>query len=603
MSQINEQIADYQLADLSPALKAANSGNTLLENLPVWLSAQTRKSAGRGRSASNTLQYGVQKLRELILELAVRGKLVPQDSNDEPASILLEKIAEEKARLVREGKIKKQKPLPEIAPSEVFLDEPAGWQSVRLGDIVQIIRGITFPASEKSKTPEDGRVACLRTTNVQQNIEWDDLLFISESFISRNEQYIQPQDIVMSMANSRELVGKVALVDSKPDMPVTFGGFLGVIRPIQLNPMFLMIALRTPQIKNELIGSASQTTNIANISIGKLNPMVFPVPPLPEQHRIVKKVDELMALCDQLEQQQADAVQAHDTLVKVLLDTLIQSETAEDFQQNWQRLAAHFDTLFTTESSIDQLKQTLLQLAVMGKLVPQDPNDGPASELLKILREEKKQLVNRKQAKDSGKLHQKAPSVPPYDLPSKWNWVRFRELIHCYRGHNPPKSEFASEPRPGYVRFIQITDFKTDANAVYVPDSSRNKMIYKGEIIMAAYRHVGKLSRAMEGAFNVALCKVMEFAPLNRDYIELLIGTDLVKGELLRASERGHIPSMHSDHLLSLLVPLPPLAEQHRIVQKVDELMALCDQLKVRLIQAQTLQQKLADTVINEALR
>ena len=101
MSQVNEQTADYQLADLSPALKAADADNILLESLPVWLSAQTRKSAGRGRSASNTLQYGVQKLRELILELAVRGKLVSQDSNDEPASILLEKVAEEKAKAAK----------------------------------------------------------------------------------------------------------------------------------------------------------------------------------------------------------------------------------------------------------------------------------------------------------------------------------------------------------------------------------------------------------------------------------------------------------------------------------------------------------------------
>jgi type I restriction enzyme S subunit len=170
-------------------------------------------------------------------------------------------------------------------------------------------------------------------------------------------------------------------------------------------------------------------------------------------------------------------------------------------------------------------------------------------------------------------------------------------LIWCYRGHNPPKSEFVYKPQKNYVRFVQITDFKTDKSAVYVPVSSKNKMVFKGEIIMAAYRHIGKLSRAMEGAFNVALCKILEFQPMNRDFVELLIGTDVVKGELLRASQRGHIPSMHSNHLLSLLVPLPPLAEQHRIVAKVDELMLLCDRLKEQMKNIQTTQLHLADAI------
>lgn len=176
-------------------------------------------------------------------------------------------------------------------------------------------------------------------------------------------------------------------------------------------------------------------------------------------------------------------------------------------------------------------------------------------------------------------------------------------MIWCYRGHNPPKSEFIYEPQDGYVRFVQITDFKTDKSAVYVPRSPKNKMVYKDEIIMAAYRHIGKLSRRMEGAFNVALCKILEFQPMSRDFVELVIGTDVVKGELLRASERGHIPSMHSDHLLSLLVPLPPLAEQHRIVAKVDELMALCDRLKARLKTAQATQLQLADTLVESAIQ
>ena len=169
-----------------------------------------------------TAPGGVAKLRELILTLAVQGKLVPQDPADEPASVLLQKIRAEKDRLIAEGKIKRDKPLAEIAEEEKPFELPQGWEWVPLGEVVEIIRGITFPASEKTKEKAPGRIACLRTANVQEQIEWDDLLFIAESFVGREDQRVQIHDIVMSMANSRELVGKVALVEHIPHEAATF---------------------------------------------------------------------------------------------------------------------------------------------------------------------------------------------------------------------------------------------------------------------------------------------------------------------------------------------------------------------------------------------
>ena len=183
----------------------------IVDHIDTWTTAlQTRSTAGRGSSGKIDL-YGIKKLRELILELAVRGKLVPQDPNDEPASELLKRIAAEKAELVKLGKIKKPKPLPEISEEEKPFELPEGWEWVRLGDFTNIIRGITFPGSEKAQTYSQGKIACLRTANVQEQIDWDDLIYISDSFVKREDQFLQENDIVMSMANSRELVGKVAL--------------------------------------------------------------------------------------------------------------------------------------------------------------------------------------------------------------------------------------------------------------------------------------------------------------------------------------------------------------------------------------------------------
>ncbi|MDS1158710.1 restriction endonuclease subunit S [Escherichia coli] len=341
----------------------------IIDHMETWTSAlQTRSTAGRGSSGKIDL-YGIKKLRELILELAVRGKLVPQDPNDEPASELLKRIAAEKAELVKQGKIKKQKPLPEISEEEKPFELPVGWEWVRLGDFTNIIRGITFPGNEKSQFQAPGKIACLRTANVQEQIDWDDLIYISDSFVKRDDQYLQEHDIVMSMANSRELVGKVALASLPDNSKFTFGGFLSVLRPLVVNEIYLMALLRCETYKSQLIESASQTTNIANISLAKLNPLPVCIPPAKEQIHIVKKMNELMSLCDQLEQQSLTSLDAHQQLVETLLGTLTDSQNAEELAENWARISEHFDTLFTTEASVDALKQTILQLAVMGKLL------------------------------------------------------------------------------------------------------------------------------------------------------------------------------------------------------------------------------------------
>ncbi|MDG3087279.1 hypothetical protein P7F88_14810 [Vibrio hannami] len=152
-------------------------------------------------------------------------------------------------------------------------------------------------------------------------------------------------------------------------------------------------------------------------------------PPSDEQHRIVAKVDELMALCDQLEQQTEASIEAHQVLVTTLLDTLTNSADADELMQSWARISEHFDTLFTTEESIDQLKQTILQLAVMGKLVPQDPSDEPAAELLKRIAEEKAQLVKEKKIKKQKALPPISEDEKPFELPSGWEWCHLNSLI------------------------------------------------------------------------------------------------------------------------------------------------------------------------------
>jgi type I restriction enzyme S subunit len=163
---------------------------------------------------------------------------------------------------------------------------------------------------------------------------------------------------------------------------------------------------------------------LVHLTKEKMEKLVINVPPLEEQQRIVAKVDELMQLCDQLEDKQSLSSDAHDQLVDTLLNVLINSYDVDEFQQNWQRISENFDLLFTTEYSIDQLKQTILQLAVMGKLVKQDPNDEPASELLKQIAEEKAKLIKEGKIKKSKPLLEISNEEKQYEIPHNWVWAR-----------------------------------------------------------------------------------------------------------------------------------------------------------------------------------
>ncbi|HCB1113549.1 TPA: restriction endonuclease subunit S [Klebsiella quasipneumoniae subsp. similipneumoniae] len=579
----------------------------ITDHIDIWSSAlQTRSTAGRGSNGKIDL-YGIKKLRELILELAVRGKLVPQDPNDEPASELLKRIATEKAELVKQGKIKKQKPLPKISEDEKPFELPEGWEWARLGSTVAIIRGITFPASEKHKEPSEGKVACLRTANVQDSIEWDDLLYVSESFVKRSEQFAEKGDIVMSMANSRELVGKVAYIYNIPTGSATFGGFLSVIRPYGFNAAFLMSVLRSPNIKSTLIDNSSQTTNIANISLEKLNPLVISVPPIGEQNRIASKVEELMSLCDQLEQQSLTSLDVHQQLVETLLATLTDSQNAEVLTENWARISQHFDTLFTSEASIDALKQTILQLAIMGKLVPQDPNDEPASELLKRIEQEKAQLVKE------GKIKKHPPVEPlgePALLPRSWLNIVVQDFADIRLGSTPDRSEkkYWNGDIPWVSSGEVANEVILDTKEKITPEGFKNSstsMIPTGSLLMAIIGQ-GK-TRGQTAILGIDACTNQNVAAFV--FNQVLVEPEYVwiwaKSKYLSHRGDGHggaQPALNGKKVRSFIFPLAPIKEQQRIVSEVKRLNDICDTLQSRLQSAQQTQLHLADALTDAAL-
>ena len=549
---------------------------------------------------------GVARLRELILTLAVQGKLVPQDPADEPASVLLQKIRAEKDRLIAAKALKREKNEPALTDDELPFELPDSWSWVALGEVIDIVRGITFPADQKTREAAPGRIACLRTSNVQLAIEWDDLLFVDRSFMGREDQLIQHHDIVMSMANSRELVGKVALIEHVPHAEATFGGFLGVLRPRKIEPRYAMAVLRTPYARSLLIDSSSQTTNIANVSLAKLRPLPFPLPPEAEQSRIVTRVEELMRLCDALEAKGQLGAAQHTQLVSTLLGTLTASTTPEELADHWQRVAQHFDLLAGRPEAIDALEQTLLQLAVRGLLVPQDPQDEPASALLQKIRTEKDRLIATGQIKQGKPLPPITDEEKPFELPVGWEWGRLEQLsiaiVDC--PHSTPK--FVESGRlcldtnsfkqgvllPHKLRFVDESTF-VERNARLAPQP--------GDLVFAREGSVGESILIPDGVDACLGQRVMLFrfsTQVSKEFVRLAISSTSFLDALLAMHKGIGAKHVNVGDMRNAVIPLPPLPEQSRIVTRITALRRLCADLRQRLAERQSVQARLAEALV-----
>ncbi|MGY5357173.1 restriction endonuclease subunit S [Cronobacter dublinensis] len=575
----------------------------ITDHIDIWSSAlQTRSTAGRGSNGKIDL-YGIKKLRELILELAVRGKLVPQDPNDEPASELLKRIATEKAELVKQGKIKKQKPLPEISEDEKPFELPVGWEWVRLGDAVEVINGRAYKKNEMllSGTP------LLRVGNLFTSNEW----YYSDLELDE-DKYIDKGDLIYAWSAS---FGPFIWQGNKVIYHYHIWK-LKVFSEPSLNKYFLhdYLASITEKIKSQGNGIA-----MLHMTKERMEKQVIALPPIEEQIKIVSKIKELMSLCDQLEQQSLTSLDAHQQLVETLLAMLIDSQNAEELTENWARISQHFDTLFTTEASIDALKQTILQLAVMGKLVPQDPNDEPASELLKRIEQEKAQLVKEGKIKKQKQLPPVSDDEKPFELPIGWEWCRIGEIIaNMDAGWSPACSP---EPSPnediwGVLKTtaVQSLEYREQENKT-LPNSKLPRPQYEvhdGDILVtrAGPKNRVGVSCLVEKTRPKLMIsdKIIRFNLILNDisakYISLCLNRG-VTADYLEASKSGMAESqmnISQENLRSAPIALPPTAIQLKVISTIEDFFKVCDQLKSRLQSAQQTQLHLADALTDAAL-
>jgi type I restriction enzyme S subunit len=583
----------------------------ITEHMDIWTAADTAKRSGRGRASSNAGSvYGVKKLRELILELAVRGKLVPQDANDEPASELLKRIQAEKAKLVAEGKIKKDKPLAPIAEDEKPFELPHSWEWVRIGSICH---------DWGQKTPDvDFTYIEVSAIDSLRGVISSPELVNPENAPSRARKIVKEGTVIYSTIRPYLLNIAVIEDDFQPE-PIASTAF-AIVHPFCLMPPRYFLSYFRSPVFVRFVESVQMGIAYPAINDGQFFSGLIALSPLAEQHRIVAKVDELMALCDQLEAQHSNAAAAHEKLVSHLLGTLTQSQTADDFSANWQRISAHFDTLFTTEASIDALKQTLLQLAVMGKLVPQDANDEPASELLKRIQAEKSKLVAEGKIKKDKPLAAIGDDEKPFELPQGWEWVQWIELTTINDaafkrgpfGSSLRKDMFVSSGYKVYEQYCPINDDCSFERYFVTKEKfdSMKDFAVKAEdfLISCSGVTLGRITQIPEvfneGIINQALLRVrMNREYVNSDFFKLLFRSPYFQKMIFENSTGSAIPNVKGvQDLKKMAVPFLPIAEQKRIVAKVNALMTLCDQLKSRITSANQQQQKLADVLVAQAV-
>ncbi len=467
-------------------------------------------------------------LRQKILDLAIHGKLVPQDPNDEPASVLLERIKAEKERLIKEGKIKRSKKSAKSSdtPHYPYL-LPNGWEWCNLEDIVCELK---YGTSEKSLSV--GKIAVLRMGNITNvgTIDYSNLVYSSN-----NEDIklysLEKDDLLFNRTNSSEWVGKTAIY--KKEQPAIYAGYLIRIRPILIFSDYLNTVMNSSYYRNWCYNVKTDAVNQSNINAQKLSQLMIPIPPLKEQERIVVEVAKWISL----------------------IDTIKNSK--EDLQ-----------------TTIKQAKSKILNLAIHGKLVPQDPNDEPAIELLKRINPDFTPC-------DNGHY--------TFDVPSGWITTNLGSIFNVVSAKRILKSDWKHSGVPFYRarEIAKLSIYGLVDNELYISEEHYNSLKEKfpvpkaSDIMISAIGTIGKCYIVKESdkfyykdASVLCLCNDYQ---INAKYIYHIMRSEYMLKQMYDNSKGTTVDTITIEKAKQYILPLPPLAEQQRIVAKIEETFSIFD--------------------------
>ena len=497
-----------------------------------------------------------QELKNSILQLAIQGKLVEQRPEEGTAEELYKQIQTEKQALIKAGRIKKEKPLPEITEDEIPFEIPESWMWVRVATIWAILngdRGKNYPA--KSTLSHCG-IPFISALNLDGKtvINDDNLLCLSEAQYDRlGNGKLQQGDVVVCIRGSLGKHGRF------PFEKGAIASSLVIMRSQLVLPIlddFLMLYLDAPLFFSE-IKKYDNGTAQPNLAAKSFEQFLFPLPPLAEQKRIVAKIEELLPLI-------------------------------ERYEKAWTRLE-DFNKRFPGD-----MQKSILQMAIQGKLVEQRHKEGTGEELFQQIQAEKQRLIKEGKVKKEKPLPNIVEDERPYDIPTNWTWVRFGDLGSYKKGpfgSAITKSMFVPKENGAVKVYEQKNAIQKDAtlgdyyiSREYFESKMKGFELFPGDIIVSCAGTIGETyvmpNEFEQGIINQALMRMKIFEPLYIPYF--LVFFDFVLKKDAKSSSKGsaikNIPPF--EILKNYLVPVPPLAEQKRIVAKLEEILPLCERLK-----------------------
>ena len=539
----------------------------------------------------------IPRLRRFILDLAVRGKLVEQDPSDEPASELLKRIAAEKARLVKAREIKNEKPLAPIEDADFYL--PKSWTWTRLGKVTSYI--------QRGKSPKyavnDGSLVVS-----QKCVQWSGLdlkvakRITLESLMDYEKiRFLRDGDLLWNSTGTGTIGRIIKAVD--PPAKLVCDSHVTVVRCLAVVPEYIRAWLRSDHIYALIEDRAAGSTNQVELTAQMAINQVVPLPPLAEQHRIVARVDDLMSLCDQLEAAKAEREKCRDSLVAASLQGLNQpAEEEETFREHARFTFNNLPRITTRAAHIKQLRQTIVNLAVRGKLVEQDLSDEAATELLRRIATERAKNSLKRKARLS-KQEPRHDSAGHFEqLPSGWEQARFCEIASIESNLvNPSSYKDMPHVAPDNIESwsARLLPYSTVGEAGVF---SAKHHFFAGAILYSKIRpNLAKVVKVdFDGLCSADMYPVHPF--IDRDFLVTYMISKLFVSQAIAGDNRVAMPKINQIALSAILVPVPPLAEQRRIVAKVDELMAICDQLEVQITATEQDSRRFLESVLADAL-
>lgn len=548
----------------------------------------------------------VSELRKLILQLAVQGKLVDQDSSDEPASVLLMHIQEEKQKLLKEKAIRKEKALAPIEEDDIPFDIPEGWVWERMGNLCF---RITDGAHHTPKYVDSG-VPFLSVKDMSKGfINLSNTRFISQETHEELIKRCHPQfeDVLLTKVGT---TGIAKVIDVELEFSIFVSLALLQFNRDCIYPYYLEYLINSPLVKEK---SKSGTKGIGNknLVLKTIKNFAVPLPPKNEQERIVARIKQMMEYCDSLQKKLEEEAKLRVTLNKSALYHLETSEDEESFQKNFSVISRNFGMLYDVPENVAQLKQSILRLAVQGRLVEQDSDDEPASVLLERIREEKERLIKEKVIKKDKNLSPIEGDEVPFQLPKAWEWSRLGHILLSIK-YGTSKKCILDEVGTPILRIPNVSKGRINLDEVKYTQLDAKEFdslkLQEGDLLLirsnGSVSLVGRTTLVNSTIENYAYAGYLMRLRLNPDfinprYLKLCMDSPYIR-HLIEAPIRTTtgVHNINSTEVSNLKISVPPLEEQLRIVTKVNQLFNFCNETQKLMENSQIIHQKMTQSLM-----